>query len=112
MEVDEVTVPSPDSPEGLSFGPVTVESGWEDRVNPSDEVAVTVTPRCCECLGVRWYLETYRTRGVFSVARSQILFHPTAPGVVERAIWWRRLGYRVLARVSPRAHRTREHSAL
>jgi hypothetical protein len=34
MEVDEITVPSPDFPAGLTFGPVRLEDVWEGSVDP------------------------------------------------------------------------------
>ncbi len=44
MEVDEITVPSPDVPGGLTFGPVTLETVWEDPVDLSNELLVTMMP--------------------------------------------------------------------
>ena len=111
MEVDEITVPSPDFPGGLSFGPVTLDNGWVNGVDIRDELPVTLTPRCCRSLGVRWYRERYRTRGVFTVMRNHILFTPTAPVVVERAGWWRRLGYLIVACWTPGARRQNEQAA-
>ena len=111
MEVDEITVPSPDVPGGLSFGPVTLDDAWVNRVDLKDELPVTLTPRCCRSLGVRWYPERYRTRGVFTVTRNHILFTPTAPVVVERAGWWRRIGYFILACGTPRTWRRGEQAA-
>jgi len=111
MEVDEITVPSPDVPGGLTFGPVTLETGWEDPVDLSNEPPVTMTPHCRRVLGIRWYRETYRTRGVFHVTRDRITLRPTAPVVVERAAWWRRCGYWLLTRGSPRRRGAPAHSA-
>ena len=111
MEVAEITVPSPDVPEGLSFGPVTVDSAWDAAVEAHEELPVTLTPRSCQFLGIRWYAERYRTRGVFSVIRDRIVFKPTAPVVIDRAVWWRRLGYGLLTRCGPRRSRSRQHAA-
>jgi hypothetical protein len=99
MEVREVTVPLPDCPSGLSFGPVIFENVRESRAHVLDEVPVTLTPHCRRFLGIRWYRERYLTVGVFDVTRDTIRFHPTAPVVVEDAPWWRRLGFRLLTRV-------------
>jgi hypothetical protein len=109
MEVDEITVPSPDLPDGLSFGPVTVERGWEGAVDPRDELPVVLTPSCCEFGGIRWYAERYRARGVFTVVRDQIVFAPTVPVARERVAWWRRIGYRLLRRLTPRLQQSRQH---
>ena len=115
MEIDEITVPSTDVPGGLSFGPVTVEGAWEGALDTSDELPVTLTPRCCRFLGIRWYGERYHTRGVFSVTRDHIAFRPTAALAVERADWWRRVGFRVLswreANGTSHAHRTPDRSS-
>jgi len=112
MEVDEVTVPSPDLPAGLSFGPVTLDSASDGTVNTRDELPVTLTPRCCQFLGIRWYLEQCRTRGVFHVRRDRIFFTPTAGVSITRAAWWRRTGYRLFTFLKPRMLRPREHAAL
>ena len=69
MVVDEITVPSPDFPAGLTFGPVTLEDVREGALDLRHELPVTMTPRCRRFLGIRWYRETYRTRGVFHVTR-------------------------------------------
>ena len=112
MEVDEITVPSPDCPAGLTFGPVTLEDVWEGSGDLSDELPIALTPRCRQFLGIRWYPETYRTRGVFSVTRDRIMLRPTAPVLIERATWWRRFGYWLLAHWRPRRQRAREHSTI
>jgi hypothetical protein len=96
MEVDEITVPSAYVPGGLSFGPVTLESAWEGALDSRDELPVTLTPRCSLFLGIRWYPERYHTRGVFNVTRDHIAFRPTAHVSIERAGWWRRVGFRLL----------------
>jgi len=111
MEVDEVTVPSSDVPGGLTFGPVTLEDVWEDSVDLSNELPVTMTPHCRRFLGIRWYTETYRARGVFYVTRDHITLRPVARIVIERATWWRRLGYWLLTRGSPGRKRAPAHSA-
>ena len=111
MEVDEITVPSPGVPGGLTFGPVTLETGWEDPVDFSDDLPVTMAPRCRRFLGIRWYRETYRTRGVFHVTRDRIMFRPTAPVAIERAASWRRFGYWLLMHGSPRRRRVPARSA-
>ena len=112
MEVDEITVPSPDVPGGLTFGPVTLETVWEDPVDLSNEPPVTMTPHCRRFLGIRWYRETYRTRGVFHVTRDRITLRPTVPVVVDRAAWWRRFGYRLFTCWRPRLQRARDQSAM
>ena len=111
LKVDEITVPSPDVPGGLTFGPVTLETGWDDPVDFSHELPVIMTPHCRGFLGIRWYRETYRTRGVFDVTRDRITLRPTAPVVVERAAWWRRCGYGLLTRWSPRRRGAPAHAA-
>jgi hypothetical protein len=111
MEVDEITVPSPDVPAGLTFGPVMLEDVWEGALDLRDALPVTMTPRCRRFLGIRWYRETYRTRGVFHVTRNRIMFRPTAPVAIERAASWRRFGYWLFTCCRPRMRRTREQSA-
>src|SRR5437867_2415704 len=111
MQVDEVTVPSPDLPEGLSFGPVTLQSFGRGSFDNYDELPVMLTPHRYQCLGVTWYFERCRTRGVFDVKRDEILFTPTGPVLTERASWWRRAGYRLLSFLGQRAPRAREHAA-
>ena len=111
MEVDEITVPSPDFPAGLTFGPVTLEDVWEGALDLRHEVPVTMTPRCRRFLGIRWYPEIYRARGVFHVTRDRITFRPTAPASIERATSWRRFGYWLLTRASPRRRRFSARSA-
>jgi hypothetical protein len=100
MEVQEVTIPFREFPENHTFGPVTVESPWIESADSSREVPVTFAPRRYRFLGIIWYAETYRTRGVFSVKGDQIALQPTAPTFVERTAWWRRVGYWLLARLS------------
>jgi hypothetical protein len=111
MEVDEITVPSPDFPAGLTFGPVTLEDVWEGALDLRHELPVTMTPRCRRFLGIRWYRETYRTRGVFHVTRDRITFRPTTPVSIDRAPSWRRFGYWLLMRGSPRRRRAPARSA-
>ena len=111
MEVDEVTVPSPDVPAGLTFGPVTLEDVWEGPVDVRQELPVTMTPRCRRFLSIRWYRETYRTRGVFHLTRDRIMFRPTAPVSIEPATSWRRFGYWLLTCGSPRQRRAPTRSA-
>ena len=111
MEVDEITVLYPDCPGGLTFGPVTVQTPYEDAAEARDELPVTLTPRRQRFLGILWYVERYRTRGVFTVARDHICFRPTASVLLERAAWWRRAGCRLLNYWRPRRHARREHTA-
>ena len=92
MEVDEITVLSPVFPDGLTFGPVTLEGVWDGRAEPRDELPVRLIVRRRRFLGVQWYAERYRTRGVFTVADDRVRFRPTARVARERAAWWRRLG--------------------
>src|SRR5262245_4675679 len=112
MEVDEITILSADFPGGLTFGPVTFESALDVASDARDELPVTVTPRRYFAFGIRWYVERYRTRGVFSVVRDRIRFRPTAPVLTERARWWRRAGCRLFAYWTPRAQVARESTAL
>lgn len=99
MEVDEITIPSPDFPNGQTFGPVTLERGHEGPVDPCRELPVTFAPQRRRRLGVDWYPQIYHARGVFNVNRNRITLALTdAPVVIERAIWWRRFGYWLLAR--------------
>lgn len=98
IEVDEIAVPLPDFAEGQRFGPVTVDTTWEEPVDLRDEVPVTFTPDVCRFLGVRWYPAVYHTRGVFTVTGNRISLTPTSPITIERAAWWRRIGYRLFAR--------------
>src|SRR5215510_13253386 len=98
MEVDEITVLSPVFPDGLTFGPVTLESAWDGRAEPRDELPVRLTVRRRRFLGIHWYAERYRTRGVFTVANDRVRFQPTADVALERAAWWRRVGCRLLER--------------
>jgi len=111
MHVDEITIVSAAFPGGLTFGPVTLDRPWEGSVETRDELSVTLTPRCGQFLGIRWYLERYKARGVFIVMRDQVLFRPSAALLVERAAWWRRAGYLFLTCWSPRRLRVREHAA-
>jgi hypothetical protein len=100
MEVREVTIPFREFPENHTFGPVTVESSWIESADSSREVPVTFAPQRYRFLGIIWYAETYRTRGVFSVKADRITLQPTGPALVERATLWRRVGYWLLARLS------------
>ncbi len=84
----------------------------EGAVDTRDELPVTLTPRCRQFLGVRWYLEEYQTRGVFHLKRDQVFFTPTAAVSIKRAVWWRRVGYRLFTCLTPRTRRHREHAAL
>ena len=99
MEVNEITIPSPDFG-SQTFGPVTVENMWKGPVDRKDEVPVAFALERCWFLGIVWYREMYRTRGVFQVMADQITLWPTAPVLVERAAWWRRFGYSLLTRES------------
>ena len=110
MEVDEISIPSPDVPGGLTFGPVTLEHAWEGPVDLKNELPVIITPRSRRFMGIRWYRETYRTRGVFHVTRDRIMLRPTAAVSIERATWWRRFGYWLLTWRSPRPLCARESS--
>jgi hypothetical protein len=110
MEVVEITVPSPDFPDGETFGPVTLEPVWEGPVDLDLELPVIMTPRRQRFLGVRWYPEVCRTRGVFAVAGDRIILKPTAPVVIARAAWWRRLGYWLLTRRLAHSVNHRERS--
>ena len=96
MEVNEITIPSPNFPGGQTFGPVTLELTWEGPVDLKDELPVIITPRSRRFMDIRWYPDVSRTRGVFTVTGDRIMLRPTAPVVIERATWWRRLGYWLL----------------
>jgi hypothetical protein len=99
MEVDAITIPSPDFPNGETFGPVTLERGHEGPVDPRRELPVTFVLQRRRMFGVDWYSQICHARGVFSVVRDQITLTLTdAPVVIERATWWRRFGYWLLAR--------------
>jgi hypothetical protein len=98
MEVDEIMIPSPDTPGGQTFGPVTLESTWDGPVDLKGELPVAFAPERCRFFGIGWYRQIYRTRGVFSVTANRITLRPTAPVLIERAAWWRRCGYWLLAR--------------
>jgi hypothetical protein len=98
MTVAEMTIPSPDFPSGHTFGPVTIEL-TDGAVDLDGELPVTFAPEMCVFLGVRWFPDTYRTRGVFAVRADQIIFRPTARVVAERAAWWRRAGYSLIVRL-------------
>lgn len=99
MEVDEITIPSPDFPGGQTFGPVTLdENAWEGPVDLKSELPVTFVPRRCRVFGIDWYRQVSRTRGIFSVTANRITLRPTAPVLIERAAWWRRCGYWMLTR--------------
>jgi hypothetical protein len=98
LEIDEVSVPSPDFPNGQRFGPVTLESGRVGPIDVHSELPVTFAMRRRRVLGVDWYAGTCHARGVFTVRRDRISLVLTAPVVVDRAAWWRRFGYWVFAR--------------
>ena len=99
MEVDEITIPSPDFPNGETFGPVTLERGHEGGVDPRRELPVTFALERRRILGIDWYPQTYHARGVFNVTRDRITLALTeASVVVERASLWRRCGFWLLAR--------------
>ena len=97
MEIDEITIPSPDFPDGQSSGrrhlmraqrkgrltrPASCQSGLSHR---------------CRVWGIDWYPLISRTRGTISVAGNRITLRPTVPVLVERAVWWRCCGYWMLA---------------
>lgn len=98
MEVDEITIPSPDFPGGQTFGPVTLEDTEEGPVNLKAELPVTFALQHRRFFGISWYSQTCQTRGVFNVTADRIAFRPTAPVLIERAEWWRRFGYWLLTR--------------
>ena len=98
VEVDEVTVPSPDFPDGQRFGPVTVESGRDDPFDTQSELPVAFAIQHRRLFGIDWYPGVCHARGIFNVTRNRIRLRLTTPVVVDRAAWWRRLGYWVLAR--------------
>src|SRR5262245_10662267 len=102
MEVDEITVLSPVFPDGLTFGPVTLEIVSDGRTEPRDELPVRLVVRRRRFLGIHWYAERYRTRGVFTVADDRVRFRPTTRVARERAAWWRRLGCWLLEHCRPR----------
>ena len=106
MEVDEITIPSPDFPGGQTFGPVTLESPWEGPVDLNGELPVMFALQYCRFFGSSWYSQICHTRGVFDVTADRITLRPTAPVLIERAAWWRRFGYWLLTRPN-RASRTR-----
>jgi hypothetical protein len=72
MEVDEIMIPSPDTPGGQTFGPVTLESTWDGPVDLKGELPVAFAPERCRFFGIGWYRQIYRTRGVFSVTANRI----------------------------------------
>src|SRR5262249_27068966 len=97
-----ITVLSPVFPDGLTFGPVTLDSAWDGRAERSvDELPVRLIVRRRRFLGVQWYAERYRTKGVFTIADDRVRFRPTARVARERAAWWRRLGCWLLERCRP-----------
>jgi hypothetical protein len=110
MEFDEITISSPDFLGGQTFRPVTLEHAWEGPVDLNEALPVIMMRRSRRFLGVRWYPEVYRTRGVFNVTGNRIILRPTAPVVIERTGWWRRLGYWLVTCWRPRAHARREGS--
>ena len=108
MEFDEITISSPDFPGGQTFGPVTLEHTWEGPVDLNGKLPVTMTRRARRFLGVHWYPEVYRTRGVFTVTGHRIMLRPTASVVIERAAWWRRWGYGLVRCWRPRTRHGRQ----
>lgn len=98
MTVAEMTIPSPDFPSGHTFGPVTIEL-TDGAVDSDGELPVTFSPEMCVFLGVRWFPDVYRSRGVFAVRADRIIFRPTARVRAERAEWWRRAGYSLIVRL-------------
>ena len=98
VEVDEITIPSPDFPGGQTFGPVTIDGRWDGPVDASRELPVTFAVHHCRRFGIGWYPQRCRTRGIFTVVADRISLTLTAPMVVERAAWWRRLGFWLLSR--------------
>jgi len=100
MEVDEVTIPSPDFPGGQTFGPVTLENAWEAPVSLTGELPVTYVPHRVRLFGIDWYRQICRTRGVFGVTANRITLTPTAPVLIERGAWWRRCGFWLFTRSS------------
>jgi hypothetical protein len=98
MRVAEMTIPSPDFPCGHTFGPVTIELA-DAGIAADGELPVTFAAEMCRFLGIRWFPDVYRTRGVFAVRADQIIFRPTARVVAERAEWWRRAGYSLIVRL-------------
>lgn len=98
MEIDEITIPSPDFPNGQTFGPVTLERGHEKPPDPRREWPVTFSLQHRRRFGVDWYPEICHASGVFRVVSDHITLVLTdAPAVIEPASWWRRVGYRLLA---------------
>ena len=56
MEIDEITIPSPDFPDGQTFGPATLhESAREGPVDPTRELAIRFVPQRCRVWGIDWY---------------------------------------------------------
>lgn len=85
VEVDEITIPSPDFPNG--------------PVDPCRELPVTFALQRRRRFGVDWYPRIYHARGVFNVNRDRITLALTdAPVVIKRATWWRRFGFWLFAR--------------
>jgi hypothetical protein len=102
VQVDEITIPSPDFPDGQTFGPVTLAVERDVVRDSRFEVPVTFAARRRRVFGVDWYPHLYHARGVFSVVGDEITLALTeAPIRIEPAAWWRRLGYWLLGRPAP-----------
>jgi len=93
MEVDEITIPSPDFPGGQTFGPVRIEGRCDGPVDVRRELPVTFAVHHCRRFGIGWYPQRCQARGIFTVVANRITLTLTAPMVIERAAWWRRLGF-------------------
>jgi hypothetical protein len=106
VEVDEITIPSPDFANGLTFGPVTIESGWGGPFDAQAELPVAFALHHRRLFGVDWYPGTCYGRGVFSVIRDRITLRLTAPAVIEPAGSWRRFGYWLIAGPSRTTYQT------
>ena len=98
VEVEEVSVPSPDFPDGQRFGPVTLEGGHGGPVDMQPELSVAFAIERRRVLGIDWYPGICHARGIFYVTRDRIRLRLTTPVTIDRAAWWRRFGFWVLAR--------------
>jgi hypothetical protein len=102
VQVDEITIPSPDFPGGQTFGPVTLTTDLDVAVGQRLEVPVTFAPRRRRIFGIDWYPHLCHVRGAITVAGDQItLVLMDAQMQIQPAAWWRRLGYWLLARPEP-----------
>ena len=100
LEVDEITIPSPDFPKGHTFGPVLLVLG-STTVDSKLEVPVSFAFQRRKMFGIEWYPQICRVRGVFRVNRDRITLVLTdAPVVIERASFWRRIGSWLVTRSS------------